>query len=456
MQMNQNNNTSIKAKIAKSDKLWGGRFHEGKDPVMATFDNSFPIDKRLWQEDIRGSQAHVAMLTKCGILSKEEGELLQNTLDQLAREIQDGSLPLTGDDEDIHSFVEAQVVKRLGTTGKKIHTARSRNDQVATDMKLYARSQVNILLSEIRDFREILRNKAQDCPFPMPGYTHLQRGQIVTFKYHLLAYEQMMRRDERRLESALTIMNSCPLGSGALAGSTYEVDRSFTAEALGFAGYQENTMDAVSDRDYILEFLSHFSIVMMHLSRLAEELILFTTREFGYIRLSDRYSTGSSLMPQKKNPDSLELIRGKTGRIYGNLMGFLTTMKGLPLTYNKDMQEDKTYFFESCDTVRDCLHIMGQVIETMTVDAGKMEKATQGGFLNATELADYLVRKDLPFRQAHQIVGRIVAFCEVRACEIQDLSIAELRQFCDRIDQDVYTAIDPGTILHQGNKKVML
>lgn len=290
----------------------------------------------------------------------------------------------------------------------------------------------------------------------MPGYTHLQRGQIVTFKYHLMAYHEMFGRDIQRINNAISIMNTCPLGSGALAGSTYEVDRHYTSAMLGFDDPQPNTMDSVSDRDYIIELLSAFSILMMHMSRFCEEMILYSTKEFDFIHLSDAYSTGSSLMPQKKNPDSLELIRGKTGRVYASLIGMLTVMKGLPLTYNKDMQEDKSYFFESYDTVSDCVQILQGVISSMEIHQQKMHEATLSGFLNATELADYLVRKGTPFREAHEIVGHIVSYCEQKNCEIHDLDLTTLQTFCEQIDKDVYLFIHPDTILNQGNKIYML
>lgn len=437
-------------------KLWGGRFTDEKNPEMIRFNSSFPIDRRFWKEDIQGSIAHVRMLGNCGILERDESLRIISCLREISAEIESGALPLEGEFEDIHSFVEAQLTERLGILGKKMHTARSRNDQVATDMKLYVKAAMPKMQERLGELRRELREKAEKSPFPMPGYTHMQRAQIVTFKYHLLAYDEMLKRDEERLKNALHIMDRCPLGSGALAGSSCGIDREQTARELGFAGIQRNTMDAVSDRDYILELLSDFSILMMHLSRLSEELILFSTEEFGFVRLSDAYSTGSSLMPQKKNPDSPELIRGKCARVYGSLMAMLTVMKGLPLCYNKDMQEDKSCFFESFDTVMDCLCIMSGVIRTMRLNEESMRGSISQGFLNATELADYLVGRGTAFRDAHRIVGEIVKFCETKNCEIQDLSLSELQEFSSSIQEDVFARIDPKSILYHGNKQEML
>ena len=324
-------------------KLWGGRFKTEEDSFMDKFNSSFNIDQRLWEQDIKGSIAHVSMLSKCHILSSDEAEKIIKALEQIHSEILDGSLLLEGEFEDIHSFLEYQVTQKAGAVGKKMHTARSRNDQVALDMKLYVKLSGQEVIKGLKKLISAIEKKSSESSFPMPGYTHLQRAQIVTFKYHLMAYYEMLTRDMKRIENALSIMDTCPLGSCALAGTTYPIDREFTAAMLEFEAVQKNTMDSVSDRDYIIEMISAFSIIMMHLSRLSEEFIIFSTKEFDFIALSDAYSTGSSIMPQKKNPDSLELVRGKTGRLYGNLMGILTTMKALPLTYNKDMQEDKQY-----------------------------------------------------------------------------------------------------------------
>ena len=437
-------------------KLWGGRFKTEEDSFMDKFNSSFNIDQRLWEQDIKGSIAHVSMLSKCHILSSDEAEKIIKALEQIHSEILDGTLLLEGEFEDIHSFLEYQVTQKAGAVGKKMHTARSRNDQVALDMKLYVKLSGQEVIKSLEKLISAIEKKSNESSFPMPGYTHLQRAQIVTFKYHLMAYYEMLTRDMKRIENALSIMDTCPLGSCALAGTTYPIDREFTAAMLEFEAVQKNTMDSVSDRDYIIEMISAFSIIMMHLSRLSEEFIIFSTKEFDFIALSDAYSTGSSIMPQKKNPDSLELVRGKTGRLYGNLMGILTTMKALPLTYNKDMQEDKQYYFESLDTVIDCITIIEGVVSTLTVKSENMEKATKGGFLNATELADYLVKQGIAFRDAHSIVGQVVKHCEAKALEIDQLSLEELKAFSSHIKEDVYSYIEPSSILKQGTKPDML
>ena len=437
-------------------KLWGGRFKTAEDSFMDKFNSSFNIDQRLWEQDIKGSIAHVSMLSKCHILSSDEAEKIIKALEQIHSEILDGTLLLEGEFEDIHSFLEYQVTQKAGAVGKKMHTARSRNDQVALDMKLYVKLSGQEVIKSLEKLISAIEKKSNESSFPMPGYTHLQRAQIVTFKYHLMAYYEMLTRDMKRIENALSIMDTCPLGSCALAGTTYPIDREFTAAMLEFEAVQKNTMDSVSDRDYIIEMISAFSIIMMHLSRLSEEFIIFSTKEFDFIALSDAYSTGSSIMPQKKNPDSLELVRGKTGRLYGNLMGILTTMKALPLTYNKDMQEDKQYYFESLDTVIDCITIIEGVVSTLTVKSENMEKATKGGFLNATELADYLVKQGIAFRDAHSIVGQVVKHCEAKAMEIDQLSLEELKAFSPHIKEDVYSYIEPSSILKQGTKPDML
>ena len=436
-------------------KLWGGRFKTEEDSFMDKFNSSFNIDQRLWEQDIKGSIAHVSMLSKCHILSSDEAEKIIKALEQIHSEILGGTLLLEGEFEDIHSFLEYQVTQKAGAVGKKMHTARSRNDQVALDMKLYVKLSGQEVIKSLEKLISAIEQKSNESSFPMPGYTHLQRAQIVTFKYHLMAYYEMLSRDMKRIENALSIMDTCPLGSCALAGTTYPIDREFTAAMLEFEAVQKNTMDSVSDRDYIIEMISAFSIIMMHLSRLSEEFIIFSTKEFDFIALSDAYSTGSSIMPQKKNPDSLELVRGKTGRLYGNLMGILTTMKALPLTYNKDMQEDKQYYFESLDTVIDCITIIEGVVSTLTVKSENMEKATKGGFLNATELADYLVKQGIAFRDAHSIVGQVVKHCEAKAMEIDQLSLEELKAFSPHIKEDVYSYIEPSSILKQGTKSDM-
>lgn len=437
-------------------KLWGGRFTQDEDKLMDKFNSSFGIDSRLWEQDITASIAHAEMLAKCHIITEKEKTGIVTALEEIYHDIEEGSLKLEGDFEDIHSFLEFMVTQKIGDSGKKMHTARSRNDQVATDMKLYAKLSASQLMQEIDALILSIEKKAMASSFFMPGYTHLQRAQIVTFKYHLLAYADMLSRDKKRIASAVDIMDSCPLGSCALAGTTYDIDREYTAKALGFKSVQSNTMDSVSDRDYIIELISHFSMIMMHLSRLSEELIIFSTTEFGFVSLSDQYSTGSSIMPQKKNPDSLELIRGKTGRLYGNLMGMLTTMKALPLSYNKDMQEDKQYYFESLDTVMDCIKIMSGVIATMNVNDQKMKQAVSFGFLNATELADYLVKKGAAFRDAHKTVGEVVKHCEEAGKEIDQLDIDVLKGFSPLIADDVFSFIAPDKIMEQGTKKNMI
>lgn len=437
-------------------KLWGGRFKKEKDKFMEKFDSSFPIDKRMWQEDIKASIAHVTMLGSCNIIDADESEKIISALNELIEDIKSQKISLDGEFEDIHSFVEYHIVQKLGNIGKKMHTSRSRNEQVAVDTKLYVKKSVSDIIGLIENLQATLKKVADKNVVSMPGYTHMQRAQIITFKYYLMAYYDMFERDKKRLSNAIDIMDTCPLGSGALAGSTYDIDRTIASDMLGFSNFQTNTLDTVSDRDYIIEIISDFSIIMMHISRMAEEFIIYSTKEFDFISISDEYSTGSSLMPQKKNPDSMELLRGKTGRIYANLMGILTVMKALPLAYNKDMQEDKSYYFESVDTVSDCIQILTRVVDTMSIKEENMKNATKTGFLNATELADYLVRKNIAFRDAHEIVGNIVSYCEEKNCEIHQLDIKELKKFCDLIQEDVYQIINPDTILLQGNKKYML
>lgn len=437
-------------------KLWGGRFEKQEDKFMDKFNSSFSIDSRLYKQDIMGSIAHVNMLCKCHIITEDEKNLMVNALKEVESEIEENKLVLDGDFEDIHSFVEYKVTEKIGATGKKIHTARSRNDQVATDMKLYVKLSGNEVMEALKDLLDVIEEKASSSNFPMPGYTHLQRAQIVTFKYYLMAYHEMLQRDIKRIDSAISIMNSSPLGSCALAGTTYDIDREFTSNLLGFNEVQVNTLDSVSDRDYIIEMISHFSLLMMHLSRLSEELIIYSSKEFSFVELDDAYSTGSSIMPQKKNPDSLELVRGKTGRLYGNLMGMLTVMKALPLSYNKDMQEDKAYYFESLDTVIDCITIVKGVIKTMKINNHVLSEAIKGGFLNATEYADYLVKKGAAFRDAHEIVGKTVKYCEEKKSEIDELTLNELKMFTELVEEDVFSYINPSSFMNMGTKKKML
>lgn len=436
-------------------KLWGGRFTNRADEIMEQFNTSLPVDHRLYREDITGSLAHVTMLVHCDLLTPEEGELLVNGLESILHDIDSGTLRIEGNYEDIHSFIEMQLTERIGETGKKLHTARSRNDQVAVDMRLYAKAKALEVMDHLQMLIDSLQAKGAANNVLMPGYTHLQRAQVVTFGHHLEAYSSMFKRDKKRIASAIDILDENPLGCGALAGTTHAIDREVTTALLGFSKPVDNFLDGVSDRDYIIELLSHFSLIMMHLSRLSEELILWSSQEFKFISMSDAYSTGSSIMPQKKNPDAAELIRGKTGRVYGSLFSLLTTLKGLPLTYNKDMQEDKEQFFDALDTILNCLEIMAKMIDTLTVHADQMKAAIKAGFLNATEVADYLVAKGIPFRDAHEIVGKIILYCEQQQKAIEDLTINELQQFSEQIADDVYAYIDYENIITKGNKGLM-
>lgn len=437
-------------------KLWGGRFRQDENELMEQFNNNLSNTTWLCGPDIQGSLAHVAMQVKCGLLTVQEGEQIAQGLQGILADVQSGALQMTNAYEDVHTFVEVHLIERIGDVGKKLHTARSRNDQVNTDMKLYVKQQTAYVIELVEKMQRTLQEKAAQNPCIMPGYTHLQRAQVVTFKYYLMAYHGMLQRDKKRLQSALDNMDLSPLGCGALAGTTHQIDRAFTAEQLGFSGVYANFIDGVSDRDYQLEVMSAFSILMMHLSRLSEEIILWSSQEFGFISLDDNYTTGSSIMPQKKNSDGAELIRGKTGRVYGDLMGLLTVMKGLPLAYNKDMQEDKEAFHDSLQTVILSLCMMERMIATLTVKKENMEKAVKKGFLNATEVADYLVGKGIPFRDAHGIVGQIVIYCEDHQKAIEELQLSELQQFCPVFDDGIYPYIDYHNILKKGIKKEML
>ena len=434
-------------------KLWGGRFRSEENKLMEEFNKSFGFDSLLYKKDIEGSLAHVYMQVEVGLLTEEEGKVITNGLKSIEKDIEDGKLSLEGNYEDIHSFVEINLINRVGDDGKKLHTGRSRNDQVAVDMRLFAKEKCKEIILYLENLKSTLKYVADNNPIIMPGYTHLQRAQVVTFKHHLMAYYNMLDRDSKRLNNALEILNESPLGCGALAGTTHNIDRNITSEKLGFKKPMDNFIDGVSDRDYLLELMSDFSIIMMHLSRLSEELILWSSQEFRFIELDDLYSTGSSIMPQKKNPDGAELIRGKTGRVYGNLIGLLTVMKGLPLAYNKDMQEDKEVFFDSVNTISMSLQIMERMIATLKIKKDNMKKAVKGGFLNATEVADYLVRKDIPFRDAHEIVGQIVIYCEDNNKAIEDLSLEELKSFSATFEEDIYEFIDYENILNKGIKK---
>ena len=434
-------------------KLWGGRFRKGENKLMEEFNKSFGFDCVLYKEDIEGSLAHVYMQVQVGLLTEEEGKQITDGLKGILEDIESGKLPLSGDYEDIHSFVEINLIERIGDVGKKLHTARSRNDKVALDMRLYAREKANDMVGHIASLKETIKEVVDNNSVIMPGYTHLQRAQVVTFKHHLMAYYNMFDRDEKRIKNALEILDESPLGSGALAGTTHNIDRNITAEKLGFKKPMDNFMDGVSDRDYLLELMSDFSIIMMHLSRLSEELVLWSSQEFKFIEMDDLFTTGSSIMPQKKNPDGAELIRGKTGRVYGNLFALFTVMKGIPLAYNKDMQEDKEGFFDSVKTLEMCLQIMEGMIGTLKVREDNMKKAVKGGFLNATEVADYLVNKNVPFRDAHSIVGQIVIYCEDNDKAIEELELDELLKFSPVFEQDIYDFIDYNNIIEKGIKK---
>ena len=434
-------------------KLWGGRFRKGENKLMEEFNKSFGFDCVLYKKDIEGSLAHVYMQVQVGLLTEEEGKQITEGLQGILADIESGKLALSGDYEDIHSFVEINLIERIGDVGKKLHTARSRNDQVALDMRLYSIEKANDMVGHIASLKETIKEVADNNSVIMPGYTHLQRAQVVTFKHHLMAYYNMFDRDEKRIKNALEILDESPLGCGALAGTTHNIDRNITAQKLGFKKPMDNFMDGVSDRDYLLELMSDFSIIMMHLSRLSEELVLWSSQEFKFIEMDDLFTTGSSIMPQKKNPDGAELIRGKTGRVYGNLFALFTVMKGIPLAYNKDMQEDKEGFFDSVKTLEMCIQIMEGMIGTLKVREDNMKKAVKGGFLNATEVADYLVNKNVPFRDAHSIVGQIVIYCEDHNKAIEELELDELLKFSQVFERDIYDFIDYNNIIEKGIKK---
>lgn len=436
-------------------KLWGGRFREAESADMESFNSSLGFDKRLFSEDIEGSIAHVKMLGKCSILSNEEVEKILSGLKSIKNDIESGELIISGDYEDIHSFIEINLIKRIGETAKKLHTARSRNDQVALDFKLFCKNSAKNIIDEIKYLIEVLNKKGEENNLIMPGYTHLQRAQVVTFKHHLNAYVSMLKRDEKRIENAIDSLDESPLGACALSGTTYDIDREYTAQALGFRKPADNFIDAVSDRDFVIELTSSYSIAMMHLSRLSEEIILWSSKEFDFINLSDKYSTGSSIMPQKKNPDAAELIRGKTGRVYGDLVRILTVMKGLPLAYNKDMQEDKEGYFDAYDTLFSCLKIMTGIIDTLKLKEDSIKKAVKQGFLNATSVADYLTKKGIPFRDAHRITGEIVLYAENKGITIEDMGLNELSSICSEIEKDIFDYIDYEKSIKMGIKKLL-
>lgn len=437
-------------------KLWGGRFRGGEDDLMEQFQNCFVQTLWLLAPDIEGSLAHVAMQVQVGLLTAAEGQQMTQGLTQMLADWHAGTLDIAGEYEDVHTYVEIELGRRIGPVAKKLHTARSRNDQVNLDMKLYVRSETQNTLRMLESLTQTLTTVADANPWLMPGYTHVQRAQVITFKYYLLAYRAMFVRDVHRLQNALQVMDASPLGCGALAGTTHQIDRQFTAEKLGFSKVYDNFLDGVSDRDFVLEVMSCFSIMMVHLSRMAEELIYFGSAEFGFITLDDKYTTGSSIMPQKKNADGAELVRGRAGRVFGDLMAMLTTMKGLPLAYNKDMQEDKDLFHEALITTQQCVQMTDRMVATLKAHPDTMRKSVKTGFLNATEVADYLVDKGVPFRDAHGIVGRIVIACEDKKCAIEDLPLEELQQFSSVFAEDIYPFIDYDNILQKGIKKEML
>ena len=424
-------------------KLWKGRFAKEENELANEFNSSVKFDKRLWHEDISGSIAHAKMLCKQGIISEKDCDSLVTHLKELLWDIEAGREYYESEDEDIHMFVERMLTKRAGNVGKKLHTARSRNDQVALDFRMYQKVLIANLDRELASVMKVLVALAKEHKETiMPGYTHLQKAQPVLFAHHLLAYYNMFHRDRERFSDCLKRTDYMPLGAGALAGTTYDTDRNYVAQELGFAHLCSNSMDAVSDRDFAIEFLSCCSTAMMHLSRLCEELILWASPDFGYIEMDDSFSTGSSIMPQKKNPDMAELIRGKTGRVYGDLMALLTVMKGLPLAYNKDMQEDKEPVFDAHDTLLHCLKMMEGMLSTMTVNVDRMAQSAKSGFMNATDAADYLVSKGIPFRDCHEIIGKMVLYCIENNKSLEDLSMPELKSFSPAFDDDIYDHID--------------
>lgn len=423
-------------------QLWGGRFTKQTDQLVFDFNASITFDKRLFHEDVTGSIVHATMLAKQGILTEEERKSIVEGLTGILEDVDDGTLAIDETQEDIHSFVEATLIDRIGDAGKKLHTGRSRNDQVALDMRLYTRARVAEIDGLLKKLLEaILDTMENNLDTYMPGFTHLQKAQPITLAHHYGAYFEMFKRDRQRLTDIYKRMNYCPLGAGALAGTTYPLDREYTARLLRFEGPTLNSIDSVADRDYLIEFLSALSTIMMHLSRFSEEIIIWNSNEYQFVELDDAYSTGSSIMPQKKNPDIAELVRGKTGRVYGALMALLTTMKGLPLAYNKDMQEDKEMAFDAMDTAADCITLFTGMIQTMKFRKDRMAKSAMNGFTNATDAADYLVGKGVPFRDAHGIIGRLVLYCIEKDTSIDALSLEELRSISDKFDEDIYDAI---------------
>ncbi|MCR4610498.1 MAG: argininosuccinate lyase [Lachnospiraceae bacterium] len=431
-------------------QLWGGRFQKKTDDLVYEFNASIGFDKTFFHEDIMGSRVHVKMLSQQGIISSEDMEKILAGLDSIEKDVDEGRLEITSEYEDIHSFVEANLIDRIGEPGKKLHTGRSRNDQVALDMRLYTRSQVDYTKEQLKSLLEvILRIMKDNLDTIMPGFTHLQKAQPITLSHHMGAYFEMFRRDVDRMTDIRERMNYCPLGSGALAGTTYPLDRYYTAKELGFDGPCNNSMDGVSDRDYLIEYLSALSTVMMHLSRFSEEVIIWNSNEYNFVEIDDSFSTGSSIMPQKKNPDIAELVRGKTGRVYGALMSLLTTMKGIPLAYNKDMQEDKELAFDAMRTTNGCIQLFTGMLKTMTFNEEVMYKSANKGFTNATDAADYLVGKGIAFRDAHSIIGEIVLYCIDKGIAIDDMSIEELKNICPAFEDDIYDAISMETCVNK-------
>lgn len=431
-------------------QLWGGRFTKQTDQLVFDFNASITFDKRLFHEDVTGSIVHATMLAKQGILTEEERKSIVEGLTGILEDVDDGTLAIDETQEDIHSFVEATLIDRIGDAGKKLHTGRSRNDQVALDMRLYTRARVAETDGLLKKLLEaILDTMENNLDTYMPGFTHLQKAQPITLAHHYGAYFEMFKRDRQRLTDIYKRMNYCPLGAGALAGTTYPLDREYTARLLRFEGPTLNSIDSVADRDYLIEFLSALSTIMMHLSRFSEEIIIWNSNEYQFVELDDAYSTGSSIMPQKKNPDIAELVRGKTGRVYGALVALLTTMKGLPLAYNKDMQEDKEMAFDAMDTAADCITLFTGMIQTMKFRKDRMAKSAMNGFTNATDAADYLVGKGVPFRDAHGIIGRLVLYCIEKDTSIDALSLEELRSISDKFDEDIYDAISLKTCVEK-------
>jgi len=431
-------------------QLWGGRFTKATDQMVYDFNASISFDKRLYRQDIEGSLAHVKMLAKQGILTEKERDQIITGLEGILTDVENGTLAITPEYEDIHSFVEANLTERIGDAGKKLHTGRSRNDQVALDMRMYVRDAVKETDRLVKELLKVLyRIMEENLDTFMPGFTHLQKAQPVTLAHHIGAYFEMFKRDRSRLADIYKRMNYCPLGAGALAGTTYPLDRDYTAELLGFDGPTMNSMDSVSDRDYVIEYLSALSTIMMHLSRFSEEIIIWNSNEYRFVEIDDAYSTGSSIMPQKKNPDIAELVRGKTGRVYASLMGILTTMKGIPLAYNKDMQEDKEGTFDAIDTVNACLPLFTGMLDTMKFNKDVLEASAKNGFTNATDVADYLVSHGVPFRDAHGISGRLVLRCIAENKALDDLSLAEFREESEAFEEDIYEAISMKTCVEK-------